>query len=258
MSLETRRPGGGRGLRRALWSLLLLVAQAGGGCEGSADGPATPQEENLAGRREKMVELQLASRGIRNDRVLAAMRNVLRHRYVPDLDPSRAYDDRPQSIGEGQTISQPYIVALMSELAQVEPPCKVLEIGTGSGYQAAVLAEMGCSVYSIELIEALGVRARRILDAEGYGDRVHSRIGDGYAGWPEFAPFDAVLVTAAAPRVPQPLLDQLRVGGRLVIPVGNHWQKLEVHTRREDGFERETIIDVRFVPMKGEVREAQK
>ena len=203
-----------------------------------------------------MVEDQLSARGIRDERVLDAMRTVRRDRYVPGLDASRAYDDRPYPIGEGQTISQPYIVALMSELVRVKRPCRVLEIGTGSGYQAAVLAEMGCEVYSIELIESLGIKARQILEREGYGDRVHTRIGDGYAGWPEHAPFDAVLVTAAAPRVPQPLLDQLRVGGRLVIPVGNFRQELEVHTRRQEGFEREAILGVRFVPMLGEVREA--
>lgn len=237
------------------WILILFVAQA---CSGPAAGSpenAASQEEKFEGRRQKMVELQLAGRGIRDARVLTAMQTVLRHRYAPGLDPALAYDDRPHPIGEGQTISQPYIVARMSELAQLTPPCRVLEVGTGSGYQAAVLAEMGCLVYSIELIEALGVKARQILDAEGYADRVHTRIGDGYAGWPEFAPFDAILVTAAAPRIPQPLLDQLRIGGRLVIPVGDSWQKLEVHTRLKDGFERESVLDVRFVPMKGLVRE---
>jgi protein-L-isoaspartate(D-aspartate) O-methyltransferase len=205
-----------------------------------------------------MVEHQLESRGIHDERVLTAMRKVPRHRFAPDLDPSRAYEDRPHPIGDGQTISQPYIVALMSELAQLEPPCKVLEVGTGSGYQAAVLAEMGCVVYSIEIIESLAIRAREVLAEEGYDDRVRCRIGDGYGGWPEQAPFDAVIVTAAAPRIPQPLLDQLRVGGRLVIPVGDHWQVLEVHRRTNDGFVREQVSDVRFVPMTGEVRRAPR
>jgi protein-L-isoaspartate(D-aspartate) O-methyltransferase len=201
-----------------------------------------------------MVERQLEGRGIRDERVLTAMRKVLRHRFAPDLDPARAYEDRPHPIGDGQTISQPYIVALMSELAQLEPPCKVLEVGTGSAYQAAVLAEMGCSVYTIEIIESLSIRARDTLAAEGYGDRVQCRFGDGYRGWPEQAPFDAVIVTAAAPRIPQPLLDQLRIGGRLVIPVGDDWQVLEVHRRTKDGYVREQVSDVRFVPMTGEVR----
>ncbi len=246
-----------RGLRTVSFSLfLLLLPLACGGSAGGADGEEKSKNDDLASRREAMIKMQLVARGIRDERVLDAMRTVPRHRFAPGLDAARAYDDRPHSIGEGQTISQPYIVALMSELARVDRPCRVLEIGTGSGYQAAVLAEMGCDVYSIELIESLGIRARRILDAQGYGERVQTRIGDGYAGWPEHAPFDAILVTAAAPRVPQPLLDQLRVGARLVIPVGDFRQNLEVHTRREDGFERETMIGVRFVPMRGEVREA--
>jgi protein-L-isoaspartate(D-aspartate) O-methyltransferase len=202
-----------------------------------------------------MVERQLEARGIRDDRVLAAMSTVPRHRFTPDLDPTSAYQDRPHPIGEDQTISQPYIVALMSELASLEPPCKVLEIGTGSGYQAAVLAEMGCSVYTIEIIESLANRARKTLSAEGYDDRVVCRSGDGYRGWPEQAPFDAVVVTAAAPRIPQPLLDQLRVGGRLVIPVGEPWQVLELHRRTKEGFVRERVTGVRFVPMTGEVRD---
>jgi protein-L-isoaspartate(D-aspartate) O-methyltransferase len=216
-----------------------------------------PLDRSLASKRQSMVDRQLVARGIHDERVLEAMRRVRRHRYAPGLDPSNAYDDRPHPIGEGQTISQPYIVALMSELAGVAPPCRVLEVGTGSGYQAAVLAEMGCQVYSIELIESLGVRARGILDKEGYGESVLTRIGDGYSGWPEFAPFDAILVTAAAPRVPQPLLDQLRVGGRLIIPVGDQWQTLDVHTRRQDGIESAPGIDVRFVPMLGEVRRSR-
>jgi protein-L-isoaspartate(D-aspartate) O-methyltransferase len=245
---------------RSLWSLagaiLLSLTQACNGSNGSADGPTQdPRDRDFAYERERMVELQLESRGIHDERVLDAMRKVLRHRFAPDLDPANAYDDRPYPIGNAQTISQPYIVALMSELAQVRPPCKVLEVGTGSGYQAAVLAEMGCTVYTIEIIESLADRARKILGAEGYGERVHGRFGDGYRGWPEEAPFDAVVVTAAAPRVPEPLLEQLRVGGRLVIPVGNLWQSLEVHLRTDEGFERDRISDVRFVPMMGEIRD---
>jgi len=256
---ETRRRIG-RSTSRSIWSLvgaiLLSMTQACNGSNGSADGPSQGHEDrDFAYERARMVQLQLESRGIHDERVLSAMRKVLRHRFAPDLDPVKAYEDRPHPIGNAQTISQPYIVALMSELAQVEPPCRVLEIGTGSGYQAAVLAEMGCEVYTIEIIDALADRSREILEAEGYGARVHGRFGDGYRGWPEEAPFDAVVVTAAAPRVPEPLLEQLRVGGRLVIPVGNLWQSLEVHLRTNEGFEREQISDVRFVPMMGEVRE---
>ncbi len=219
---------------------------------GQSQPPSEPPE--LERTRAEMVSRQIEARGVRDERVLAAMREVPRHRFAPDLEPSRAYEDRPHPIGEGQTISQPYIVALMSEAAALDPPCKVLEVGTGSGYQAAVLAEMGCRVYTIEIVEPLGRLAERILEAEGYGDRVTTRIGDGYRGWPEQAPFDAVIVTAAAPRVPQPLLEQLKVGGRLVIPVGRWWQSLELHRRTESGYEREVLADVRFVPMTGEVR----
>jgi protein-L-isoaspartate(D-aspartate) O-methyltransferase len=191
---------------------------------------------------------------VRDERVLEAMRSVPRHRYAPGVIAERAYEDRPHPIGHGQTISQPYIVAFMSELARLEPPCRVLEVGTGSGYQAAVLAEMGCTVYSIEIVEPLGLQARATLEAEGLGDRVHARVGDGYRGWPEAAPFEAILVTAAAPHVPVPLLAQLADGGRLVIPVGEGWQALEVHHRVGDRIEREQVLDVRFVPMTGEVR----
>ncbi len=227
----------------------LLQALAGAERGGATD------EEQLARERERMVEVQLESRGIRDARVLSAMRTVRRHRFATGVDPVRAYQDRPHAIGEGQTISQPYIVALMSELAGLQPPCKVLEVGTGSGYQAAVLAEMGCRVHTIEIIPALAERAQAVLTAEGYDDRVRGRAGDGYRGWPDEAPFDAILVTAAAPRVPEPLLEQLGDGARLVIPVGDDWQGLEVHRRTEEGVERERVADVRFVPMTGEVRE---
>lgn len=243
-----------RSLRRIAAAAVVLMAPA---CERTDPVAPDDQEANetqLARARAKMVEEQLEPRGIHDARVLAAMRNVPRHRFASGTPPMQAHEDRPHPIGEGQTISQPYIVALMSELASLHPPCKVLEVGTGSGYQAAVLAEMGCSVYTIEIVEPLAQRAERILEAEGYGENVHGRAGDGYLGWPEEAPFDAVLVTAAAPRVPEPLLDQLSIGGKLVIPVGDSSQTLEVHTRTADGFERERVASVRFVPMTGEVR----
>lgn len=220
---------------------------------GANESPTNP-EDDFAQERVKMVRQQIAGRGIRDPRVLDSMRKVKRHRFAPGIAPKQAYQDRPHPIGDGQTISQPYIVALMSELARLEPPCRVLEIGTGSGYQAAVLAEMGCVVYTIEIVPSLADKARRLLEAEGYGDRVFARAGDGYQGWPEEAPFDAVLVTAAAPRIPEPLLDQLAIGGRLVIPVGDLWQHLEVHRRTERGIEVDVSSRVRFVPMTGEVR----
>lgn len=231
------------------------------GCSGSNGDRSTSSEANEpddpAYERERMVTLQLEARGIRDERVLRAMRSVRRHRFAPGLEPARAYEDRPHPIGHDQTISQPYIVALMSEAARLEPPCKVLEVGTGSGYQAAVLAEMGCRVFTIEIVEALAKRSAAVLAAEGYGDRVQGRAGDGYLGWPEQAPFDAVLVTAAAPHLPRPLLEQLRVGGRMVIPVGEHWQVLEVHERTASGYTREALSGVRFVPMTGEIRRTQ-
>ena len=246
---------------RRMWAgaaglALGLLAACGIG-PGDGGGDAKPEDEPLAALRARMVEEQVAARGLRDERVLAALRTVRRHRYAEDTDPRGAYADTPHPIGLGQTISQPYIVALMSALAEIDPPCRVLEVGTGSGYQAAVLAEMGCEVWSIEIIEALAERARATLEAEGYGDRVHVRAGDGFRGWPEEAPFDAILVTAAAPRVPEPLLEQLRVGGRLVVPVGEPWQMLEIHLRTEDGFEKTADTAVRFVPMTGEIRDGR-
>jgi protein-L-isoaspartate(D-aspartate) O-methyltransferase len=198
-----------------------------------------------------MVESQIEARGIRNPAVLDAVRRVPRHRFVPESQQESAYQDRPLPIGHGQTISQPYIVALMTELADVNAGDTVLEVGTGSGYQAAVLAQLGVKVYSIEIIEPLAEQARTALAATGYGDRVEVRTGDGYAGWPEHAPFDAILVTAAPPIIPEPLKQQLRVGGRLVIPTGQSIQSLLRITRSETGFEEEKLLPVRFVPMTG-------
>jgi len=174
----------------------------------------TPQQ---ARARLHMVQSQIEARGVLDPRVLEALRSVPRHLFVADPYGDRAYDDSPLPIESGQTISQPYIVALMSELAQVSPGDKVLEIGTGSGYQAAVLATLGADVYSIEIDRGLAATARERLHALGYA--VSVRHGDGYAGWPEAAPFAAIVVTAAAPSVPEPLREQLAVGGRLVIPV---------------------------------------
>lgn len=192
---------------------------------------------------------------MRDARVLEAMRKVPRHRFMPESQRAHAYDDRPLPIAQGQTISQPYIVALMSELADVKPGDTVLEVGTGSGYQAAVLAEMGVKVFSIEIIEPLAKQATATLSELGYGNKVEVRHGDGYAGWPERAPFDAVIVTAAPPKIPKPLKQQLKVGGRLVIPVGKHYQSLIRVTRTKDGFREESVIPVRFVPMTGKAQE---
>jgi protein-L-isoaspartate(D-aspartate) O-methyltransferase len=205
-------------------------------------------------RRDAMVDEQLVPYGIRDPRVLATMRAVPRHEFVPEPMAAYAYDDRPLPIGEDQTISQPYIVAAMTELATVGPRSRVLEIGTGSGYQAAVLAELAGEVYSIEINEVLARRAAATLARLGYG-RVHLRVGDGYRGWPESAPFDAIVVTAAPPQVPEPLRQQLALGGRLVIPVGDDAQELIVITRRDrDTFTEERTFSVRFVPMIGEAQ----
>lgn len=202
-------------------------------------------------QRERMVREQIEERGVRDPRVLAAMRKVPRHEFVPPGLRGQAYADYPLPIGEGQTISQPYVVALMSELAALRPGTKVLEIGTGSGYQAAILAELGAEVWTIEIVEPLARAAAETLKRLGHG-AVHVRHGDGYRGWPEKAPFDAVVVTAAPPSIPAPLKEQLKPGGRLVIPVGERFQELLVVTRTADGFRTRSVIPVAFVPMTGE------
>jgi len=201
-----------------------------------------------------MVHTQLEARGIEDARVLAAMRHVPRHEFVPAEVRRYAYEDGPLPIGDDQTISQPYIVALMTELAHIGPTSRVLEIGTGSGYQAAVLAEITSQVYSIEIVEPLAHRAAATLERLGYRG-LHLRVGDGYAGWPEAAPFDAILVTAAPPKVPKPLKEQLAVGGRLVIPVGEVVQELMVIERTATGFRQLQGVPVRFVPMTGRAQE---
>ncbi len=214
----------------------------------------TTTDDVFAAARNAMVDNQIAARGVTDERVLAAMRKIPRHQFVPERQRDAAYRDSPLPIGDGQTISQPLIVAVMTEAAQLDATSKVLEIGTGSGFQAAVLAEVAGEVYSIEIVPSLAERARALLHRTGY-ERVHLRLGDGYAGWPEAAPFDAILVTAAPPEIPEPLVEQLAVGGRMVIPVGRWWQELVVLTKTESGIERESIFPVRFVPMTGEAQE---
>jgi len=218
-------------------------------------GAAAPvAADETEAERGRMVEQQIEARGLSDERVLAVMRKVPRHEFVPPSARASAYEDRPLPIGHDQTISQPYIVAVMTHLADFDAKARVLEVGTGSGYQAAVLAELAAEVYTIEIVEPLATRAARTLERLGYAS-VHVRHGDGYRGWPKAAPFDAILVTAAAPTVPPALLEQLAVGGRLVIPVGDRSQQLEVHTRTPSGVSVERIFPVRFVPMTGEVRE---
>jgi protein-L-isoaspartate(D-aspartate) O-methyltransferase len=229
-------------------SLLLILAVA------MACMAAAPQEDELAVARQRMVAEQIRVRGVTDPAVLAAVEAVPRHLFVPEGERRNAYEDRPLPIGSGQTISQPYIVALMTSLLGIRPGDRILEVGTGSGYQAAVLSRLAGEVYSVEILKPLGERARRTLAELGY-DNVHLRIGDGYEGWPSAAPFDGIIVTAAPPSIPQPLLRQLKVGGKLVIPVGKTYQDLIVMTKRKDGgFDRDNVLPVRFVPMTGEAQ----
>jgi protein-L-isoaspartate(D-aspartate) O-methyltransferase len=202
--------------------------------------------------RLQMVAEQIRSRGVTSPRVLAAMAEVPRHLFVPESERDQAYEDHPLPIGGGQTISQPYIVGLMTALLDLPPGSRVLEIGTGSGYQAAVLSRVAGQVYSVEIVPALGAQARETLARLGY-DNVHVRIGDGYRGWPEAAPFDAILLTAAPHAVPPPLIAQLKPGGRLVLPLGGFDQELMLLTKGPDGaVKEEKVLPVRFVPMTGE------
>jgi len=200
-----------------------------------------------------MVVEQIEARGVHDKLTLAAMRKVQRQLFVPPALARDAYADHPLPIGQGQTISQPYIVAFMTAALGLDGGEKVLEVGTGSGYQAAVLAEIAAEVYSIEIVEPLAEEARERLANLGYSN-VEVRFGDGYLGWPSAAPFDAIIVTAAAPRIPEPLKQQLRDGGRLILPVGDDYQELVLITRKGDAYEQSSVLPVRFVPMTGRVR----
>ncbi len=213
------------------------------GCETEKGGPAA--------MRKQMVEKQIIERGVADKKVLGAMLKVARHEFVPDEYKKHAYEDGPLPIGSGQTISQPYIVAYMTEALKLKGGEKVLEIGTGSGYQAAVLAEIAGEVYTIEIIEELGKNAEKKLKELGYAD-IHVKIGDGYQGWPGHAPFDAIIVTAAPDKIPRPLIDQLADGGRMIIPVGDMWQELVLIEKKDGKILKKNVMPVRFVPMTGE------
>jgi protein-L-isoaspartate(D-aspartate) O-methyltransferase len=203
-----------------------------------------------------MVQSQLRDRDVTDARVLAAMEKVPRHEFVPQELRTMAYADHPLPIGHDQTISQPYIVALMTQLARPKPTARALDVGTGSGYQAAVLAELCKEVYSIEILAPLANDARKRLARLGYKN-VEVRCGDGYRGWPEHAPFDLIIVAAAPDHIPKPLVEQLAVGGRLVIPVGRYFQDLIVAEKQKDGsIRQEDVAPVRFVPMTGEAQKA--
>jgi protein-L-isoaspartate(D-aspartate) O-methyltransferase len=250
---------GNRRERAAVWLVLagvLLFPAATPFCQGPTppQPPAAPVNQDTDAyrkAREAMVQQQIASRGVRDQRVLEAMRKVPRHLFVPPEMQPYAYMDSPLPIGYEQTISQPYIVGFMTEALKLKSGDHVLEIGTGSGYQAAVLAELVSEVYSIEIVERLAAEAMERLRDLGYSNiTVHA--GDGYRGWPEAAPFDAIIVTAAPDHVPQPLFDQLAFDGRLILPVGKHFQSLIRIQRTAKGFKRENLLPVRFVPMTGE------
>jgi protein-L-isoaspartate(D-aspartate) O-methyltransferase len=237
-------------MRRRFRFILLLFVAVPALISGIGQDP-----DAYAGKRRRMVIEQLASRDIHDRRVLEVMGKVPRHLFVPPAFRDQAYEDYPLPIEEGQTISQPYIVALMTQCLGLKGGEKVLEIGTGSGYQAAVLAEIVAQVFSVEINERLAAQSARTLREFGY-DNVRVRCGDGYRGWPEEAPFDAVIVTCASPEIPPSLLDQLGEGGRLIIPLGDarSFQTLTVLTKKDGKLRKKEISGVRFVPMTGEVQ----
>jgi protein-L-isoaspartate(D-aspartate) O-methyltransferase len=237
---SARRPGA---LRACLTAL---------SCFGCGDPVSAQDDSSYDAAREAMVREQIAGRGIRDRRVIEAMRQVPRHAFIPAAERARAYDDGPVPIGQGQTISQPYIVALMTELVRPQPGDRVLEVGTGSGYQAAVLARLVRHVYTIELEETLARSATAVLRELKF-ENITVRTGDGYGGWPEHAPFDIVIVTAAPEHIPQPLIDQLKPGGRLIVPVGPRFsvQQLQLLEKDAGGAIKTTEVSpVMFVPLR--------
>ena len=230
------------------FSQWLLVATLAATACGQRPTPAS----DFAAERQRMVQQQLKTRGINDARVLAAMAKVPREEFIPPESRAAGYEDGPLPIGHGQTISQPYIVAFMTEQLRLKASDRVLEIGTGSGYQAAILAELVSEIYSVEIVEPLAKNAEATLQHLGYKN-VHVKIGDGYKGWPDAAPFDAIIVTCAPEKVPQPLIDQLKDGGRVVIPVGERFaQQLYLLEKKNGQIKESVTLPVRFVPMAGE------
>ena len=229
---------------RIVAQCLFLVAVVTTGC-----GQQTPLAADFAAQRQRMVERQLKPRGIKDERVLAAMQKVPREEFVPADERADTYDDGPLPIGYDQTISQPYIVAFMTEQLRPKSSDRVLEIGSGSGYQAAILAELVADIYTIDIVEPLAQNAEATLQRLGYKN-AHVKVGDGYEGWPEEAPFDAIIVTCAPDKVPQPLVDQLKDGGRMVIPVGERFaQQLYLLEKKNGQLKESVTLPVRFVPM---------
>lgn len=227
-------------MKMILFTTLMML------CLGSC--ARTNEPDSWEDEREEMVRQQIRGRGIKDASVLAAMRKVPRHLFVPLSHQREAYEDRPLPIGYDQTISQPYIVGYMTEILGLDGDERVLEIGTGSGYQAAVLGEIAREVYSVEIVKELADASAGRLRNLGYAN-VHVKHGDGFKGWPEAAPFDAIIITAAPPEIPEELIAQLKVGGRMIIPVGSVYQQLNFITRTEDGFLKKDVMPVRFVPM---------
>jgi protein-L-isoaspartate(D-aspartate) O-methyltransferase len=234
-----------RTLRASAVAAGLVLAVAGGSSLAAGD--------DFMPQRKAMIE-RLRQHGITKPEVLAAMQYVPRHLFVPDAVKADAYSDRPLEVGQGRTIYHPYVVALMTSLLELERGDKVLEVGTGSGYHAAVLSRIAGHVYSMEIVDPVARQAAKKLDIMGYKN-ITIRVGDGYQGWPDQGPFDAILLSAAPPTIPKPLLKQLKVGGKMVAPVGGFFQDLQVITKTADGIETRAIIPVRLAPMTGKVRD---
>lgn len=242
--------------RRKIHPLAFFVILGGvwfivSGCENGNQAMTQENDHTRQVERDSMVDTQIVAGGVTDQAVVAAMRRVPRHRFMPDSHSKGAYGDFPLSIGYEQTISQPFIVAYMTQALKLKPDEKVLEIGTGSGYQAAILAELVSKVLTIEIVEPLAVTAKQTLAELGYRN-VRVRVGDGYQGWPDESPFDAIILTAAPDHIPEPLLEQLAIGGRLILPLGDYPQRLLLIRRTEKGYQETELLPVVFVPMTGE------
>jgi protein-L-isoaspartate(D-aspartate) O-methyltransferase len=233
-----------------IFILLLFIFLICPKCKGLREQDQNQNMDKYKVKREQMVKSQIEARGIKNKDVLEAIKKVPRHEFVPENLKEFAYTDEPLSIGSGQTISQPYIVAYMTEILDLKKSDRILEIGTGSGYQAAILAELCDSVYTIEILPELSARAQEILQKLNYGN-IYFKIGNGFYGWKEKSPFDAIIVTAAPEDVPQSLVEQLAEGGSMIIPVGDFFQELYLITKTKDGIEKRKTLPVRFVPLQG-------